>query len=405
MTTQRLYYTDATTTAFHAQIVEQVEVQGAPAVVLDATYFYPTSGGQPNDLGYLNGVAVTNVVVREGDGAVLHVLADPLPPGDVHGQIDWARRFDHMQHHTGQHILSQAFIQVAGAETVGFHISPDSVTIDLDRPQIDAAVAQQVEDRANEVLAENRPVRVLFPNPAEVAALPLRKVPEVDGPLRVIEVEGFDITACGGTHVGHSAEVGMIKILRIDRRGDTARVEFRCGRRALLDYRQKNDLMLSLAASLTVGYWEVPDALERLRTENQGLRRDLRGLRESLIKAEAERLWEQAARRDGYALVSHTFEGRDVAEVRLIAQHLIAHPATVALCAAAGDKAQLIAARSDELPFDMVDVLKHGLAAWGVDRGGGRPSFAQGGGVRADLDAAAAALAAAVQALERQSEG
>jgi alanyl-tRNA synthetase len=398
--TERLYYTDSYTISFQAQIVKRTTIDDAPAVVLDRSYFYPTSGGQPNDTGQINGVPVVDVAIREADGVVLHILNGDLPPGPAHAQIDWARRFDHMQHHTGQHILSQAFIELLEAETVGFHMSPDSITIDLNTLPPDAAQVAAVEDRANAILAENRPVRVLFPTEQEIPALHLRKIPPVEGRLRVVDIGDYDRTACGGTHVAHTGEVGMIKILRIDRRGETSRVEFRCGQRALLDYRQKNALMNQLAAEMTVGFWEVPAALERLRAEAQDLRREVRALRSAVLEQEAAAVWQAAERRNGYALIVKAFADRDAGEVRQLVQLLVAHPATVALCGLAGDKAQILAARSDDLPFDMVPVLKRGLAALGVDRGGGRPSFAQGGGTSASVADVENALQNALQALQ-----
>jgi alanyl-tRNA synthetase len=399
MTTQRLYYSDSYATSFQASPVERTSYLDAPAIVLDRSYFYPTSGGQPHDTGTLNGVPVRDVVVRESDGAVLHILDGEIDEPSLTGQIDWERRFDHMRHHTGQHILTQAFIRVASAETIGFHMSADSITIDLDRANLTAQQIDAAEDLANQIVAENRPVRAWYPAEDELVHLALRKVPEVAGKLRIVAVEEFDVTACGGTHVARTGEIGIVKVLRVDKRGDAARVEFRCGTRALHDYRQKNALMNQLAAELTTGYWEVPAALQRLRDENKALRRDLRSLQGDLLAYEADRLWQAADRSDGYALVGEVFEDRDVSDVRQIAQHLIAHPATVAVCGIAGEKAHLIAARSDDLPHDMVTVLKQGLGVWNIDRGGGRPSFAQGGGVAATRAEVESALQAALTAV------
>lgn len=404
MITERLYYTDSYTTSFEAQIVEQTSLQDQPAVVLDRTYFYPTSGGQPHDGGTLGGIRVVDVSIREADGAVLHVLERPLDGGRVAGAIDWPRRFDHMQHHTGQHILSQAFVRVAGAATIGFHLSPDSVTIDLDKPAIDPALVDEVEDLANRIVTENRPVRAWFPSDDELARLDLRKVPDVDGKFRVVLVEDFDANACGGTHVSRTGEIGLIKVLRVDRRGESARVEFRCGARALRDYREKHALLSRLSAELTTGYWEVPAALDKLRDENKALRREIKTLRGAMLDHEAGRLWQDADRSDGHALIVRQFADRDVADVRQLVQALVAHPATVALCGVSGEKAQLILARSDDLPFDMVAALKRALAVLGVDRGGGRPSFAQGGGVAARPDAVASALRAAAETIRPGAE-
>jgi len=404
MITERLYYTDSYTTSFEAQIVEQTSLQDQPAVVLDRTYFYPTSGGQPHDGGTLGGIRVVDVSIREADGAVLHMLERPLDGGRVAGAIDWPRRFDHMQHHTGQHILWQAFVRVAGAATIGFHLSPDSVTIDLDKPAIDPALVDEAEDLANRIVTENRPVRAWFPPDDELARLDLRKVPDVDGKFRVVLVEDFDANACGGTHVSRAGEIGLIKVLRVDRRGESARVEFRCGARALRDYREKHALLSRLSAELTTGYWEVPAALDKLREENKALRREIKTLRGAMLDHEAGRLWQDADRAGGYALIVRQFADRDVADVRQLVQALVAHPATVALCGVSGEKAQLILARSDDLPFDMVAALKRALAVLGVDRGGGRPSFAQGGGVAAGPDAVASALRVAAETIRPGAE-
>lgn len=399
MTTQRLYYTDSYTTTFDARVIEHTLYNNAPAVVLDRSYFYPSSGGQPHDTGTLNGIVVRDVVVRDTDNAVLHVLNTELPDNEVSGQIDWLRRIDHMQHHTGQHVLTQAFIHVAKAETVSFHLSPDSVTIDLDIATLSAKQVAATEDLANQIVAQNRPVRTWYPTADEISTLPLRKVPDSVDKLRVIAVEDFDVTACGGTHVAHTGEIALIKVLKTERRGDITRVEFCCGTRALLDYRTKHTLLSELSAQLTTSYTDIPDAFDKLREENKALKRELRILRTALLETEAEKLWCSADQRDGYALVIKAFEQRDADEVRQIVQHLIARPATIALCGTSGDKAMLIVARADDLPHDMVPVLRQGLAAWNITRGGGRPSFAQGGGAQASIAQVEAALAAAAESL------
>ncbi len=400
MTTQRLYYTDSYTTAFDARVIEHTLHDGRPAVVLDRTYFYPTSGGQPHDTGTLNGITVRDVVVRETDNTVLHVLDGDLDADTVTGQIDWQRRQDHMQHHTGQHILTQAFIRVAEAETIGFHLSPDSVTIDLDKTSITAADIDAAEALANQIVMHDRPVRAWFPAEDDIPGLPLRKMPDVTGKLRVIDVEDFDVTACGGTHVARTGEIGVIKVLRTEKRGDATRVEFCCGTRALHDYRTKHAILSTLAADLTTGYTDIATVIDKMREENKSLRRELRSVREALLEREAQDLWQHSERRDGYRLVMQAFDGYDVGEVRQIVQHVIANPATIALCGTTGDKAMLIVARSDDLPHDMVPVLMQGLAVWDVDRGGGRPSFAQGGGVPASRKQVMAALAAAAAYLD-----
>lgn len=395
MITERLYYADSYRTAFEAHVISSTTLNGAPAAILDRTCFYPTSGGQPHDTGTLSGVAVLEVIVREPDGAVLHVLDGALSAGRVSGQVDWARRFDYMQHHTGQHILSQAFVRLARAETVGFHMSADSITIDLDQPDLAPETVDAAEDLANQIVIEDRPVRAWFPTDDELATLTLRKVPDVEGRFRVVAVEGFDVNACGGTHVARTGEIGLIKVLRTERRGDILRVEFRCGGRALHDYRLKNALLHQLAAEMTTGFADLPAALARLRDENKVLRRDLRQAQVQALAHEAETLWAAGEQTGGARLVLAAFADRDAGELRQLVQQVIAHPSTVMVCAASGAKAQLIAARSEDVALDMVAVLKRGLAVWGIERGGGRPSFAQGGGSDVSATQAGAALRAA----------
>ena len=401
MPTQRLYYTDSYTTDFEANLIDTTTYNDLPAAVLDRSYFYPTSGGQPHDTGLLNGTRVVDVVLRESDGVVLHVLEDALALDGklVSGQIDWGRRFDHMQHHTGQHILSAAFEKLADADTVGFHLSSDSVTIDLNKPDISPALLDAIEDLSNQIVADDRSVHAYFPSDEELGTLDLRKVPDVEGKFRVVDIAGFDVNACGGTHVARTGEIELIKILRASRQGDTTRIEFRCGGRALLDYRQKHALLSQLSAELTTGYDQIPAALAKLREENKALRKDVHALHTIVLENEAELLWQAADRSSGYALIVQAFENRDVGEIRQLIQHLIAHPATVALCGVAGDKAQLIVARSEDLAPDMVAVLKRGLSVWGVERGGGRPTFAQGGGAAAAPEKVRAALTAAAEAV------
>lgn len=398
--TERLYYDDAYTTHFSSHVIERLSVGGRPAVILDRTYFYPTSGGQPADQGEINGVAVVDVFLREEDGAIVHLLASNVQADQVDCQIDWVRRFDHMQHHTGQHILSQAFVQTAHARTIGFHLSADSVTIDLDKPSLPPEVVEQAEDLANQIVYQNRPVRARFLAAGEEHQIEIRKLPEhLPERLRVVEVEGFDATACGGTHVSHTGEIGLIKVLKAERRGEETRIEFRCGWRALHDYRAKNALANQLAADLTVGYWEVGEAVARLKAELKAARQALNAAQERLLDEEASRLLQTASRHGEVVIVRAAFAGRETGELRALASRLIQSPGVLALVGTSGDKAHLILARSADLPYDMAAALKQALAVLGSDRGGGRPDFAQGGGVSASLDQVASALAHAEQTL------
>jgi alanyl-tRNA synthetase len=394
----RLYYDDSYAREFSARVVERLTYDSHPAVVLDRTCFYPTSGGQPNDLGTLGGVAVLDVAARKEDGAVLHVLGEPLAADEVTGVIDWARRFDYMQHHTGQHILSQAFVQVAQASTVGFHLSLDSVTIDLDQPSLTDAQVAAVEALANEVVWGDRPVTARIVQPDDAEGVRIRKLPEhiLTGGLRVIDIDGFDVTACGGTHVARTGEIGLIKVLKLEKRGDKTRVEFRCGGRALADYQAKNAVANGLAADLTCAIAELPQAVARLQEDFKAAQRALKAANSLLIDFEADRLAEEAPETNGVRVVKASFADRDFGDVRLLANKLIQKPSIVALLAVTGDKAQMVFARSADLSHDMNALLKATLAALANGRGGGQPQMAQGGGT-ASASEVDAALSAAEQ--------
>ena len=281
--TERLYYADAYLRSFEARVVDRLEVNGQPAIILDRTAFYPEGGGQPSDRGMLNRVAVVDVQTRETDDEVLHILSAPLPEETVTGAVDAARRFDLMQQHTGQHILSQAFIHTANAETVSFHLNPDpdegALTIDLNKAALTSAEVDRAEDFANSIVYENRPVVARFVNDEELQSLPLRKPPKVDKAIRIVEIQGFDWSACGGTHVSRTGEVGLIKIVKAEKRGTETRIEFRCGRRALIDYRRKHQLISQAASDLTIGFWELDQAIGRLQAEAKAARKQLTGRR------------------------------------------------------------------------------------------------------------------------------
>jgi alanyl-tRNA synthetase len=370
-------------------------VGGRPAVTLDRTCFYPASGGQPADTGALNGARVVDVQTQ--GGAILHILEGELAEGAARGEIDWARRFDHMQQHTGQHILSQAFLRAAEAETVSFHLSPDSVTIDLAAQDLPPAALARAEDLANEVVLADTPVRAWFPTAAELAGLALRRTPDglAPGALRVVAIGDFDYNACGGTHVARAGEIGQIKVVRAERRGAATRVEFRCGLRALDDYRRKNDLALALAADFTCGWDEVPQAVARLRAEAQAARHALKIAREQLLDHEAAELLALARPRNGWRVVRRAWPGREPTDLRALAARLAAQPGAVALLGNAGDKAQIVLARAADVATDMRPALQTALAALGGGRGGGNSALAQGGGGAAQLAAVEGALAQA----------
>lgn len=401
--TERLYYTDAYTTTFEANVVERFDNNGRTALVLDRTYFYPESGGQPSDRGTLNGVPVDDLYIRESDGAIVHVMSAELWTDEVQGVIDWERRFDHMQQHSGQHILSQAFIQVAGAHTASFHLSDNSVTIDLDREQLRPEEVQRAEFLANQIIWENRKVSVRQVSPKEAKRLALRKVPELEvDRIRLIEIDQFDVTACGGTHVARTGAVGMIKIVKLERRRRQLHVEFCCGKRALLDYRHKNRIVSRLATDLTTGFWELEDAVANLRQEIKELRRENRQRQAETMGLLAQQLLADAPAQNGTRIIVKAFDDRQPDELRTLASQIAETPGAVALLGLSGEKSQLIFARAQDAPGQMNELLKPALQLLGSAAGGGSATYAQGGGPAADLERLQEALNRAERLLQAQ---
>jgi alanyl-tRNA synthetase len=389
--TKHLYYDDAYCTEFDAQVVSIVESnKGTVGIILDRTCFYPTSGGQPCDQGTLADLVVVDVTEDHGD--IVHWIAGWLKEPNVHGRIDWSRRLDHMQQHTGQHILSQAFAELLNAQTVSFHLGAEVCTIDLDRPTLEAAEAERVEDRANEVVFADHPVITRFVAPEEIAGLALRKAPAVQMGVRIVEVEGFDRSPCGGTHCARTGQVGPIAIRKWERRGQETRVEFVCGWRALRDYRWKTAMVNELALAFSVKDRELATAVQRLMQEAADSRRELQRSRGGLLATEAATLLSTATEWQGMRIVRMAFAERDVAEVRKLASLLVAQPSTIALLGLSGEQARLIFARSTDASHDMAALLKKTCQALGGS-GGGQPQLAQGGGfpgeqVNAALDRA-----------------
>lgn len=402
MMSQHLYYEDAYTQQFAANVVAQVADQGRRAVILDRTYFYPTSGGQPFDTGTLNGTAVVDVSLRDEDGAALHWVADEVALGGVTAVIHWPRRFDHMQQHTGQHILSQAFIQTAAAPTVSFHLGDDSVTIDLDIATLTEAQVTAAEALANQIVWENRPLRIRFVTLAEAQQLNLRKIPAAqNGTLRLVEIDRFDLTACGGTHVAQTGAVGLIKVIRQERMRGLTRIVFCCGGRALADYRLKNEIANGLTAQLTTGYTDLLPAVARLQEELRQAGRLIKKQETMLLTAVAQQLLAGAEQAGETAVITQVFSDQDPAYLRGLSSMLTAQPGVVVLFGLAGDKSYLLFSRAADAPGEMNRLLAAALAMLG-GRGGGTAVVAQGGGAAATAVQVTQAIAHALTAWRGQ---
>ena len=396
MNTEHLYYLDPYLREFTARVVARRVLAGGPAIALERTAFYPTGGGQPADTGLLYGagrapVSVPVVDVLAEDGLIWHVLGGELAGDEVRGVVDWDRRFDHMQQHTGQHILSQAFIQCHDAETVGFHLGAAYSTIDLNRADLGTEAVAAAEAAANSIIDRALPVTATFVSPEELAHLPLRKPPKVSENVRIVQVQGFDWSPCGGTHVANTAQVGLIKIVATERRGAELRVTFLCGRRGRTDYARLKGLAQGLVARFRTAEDDILDAVDRRGVEMDALRKELADLERQWIDSTAAALWANAemAGPNAEALGPNAQAlgaWRAVVQVvdcpieraKRVAQALRGLPGAIVLLGVRGERPQLLFTRADDVTIDAGALLRSAAAAGG-GRGGGRPDWAQGG--------------------------
>jgi alanyl-tRNA synthetase len=371
--TERLYNADPYLREFSARVVRATP----KGVVLDRTAFFPTGGGQPCDLGTLNGVEVTDVS-EEGED-VVHAVAGSVE-GEVRGAIDWERRRDHMQQHHGQHLLSEAFVQVAGAQTSSFHLGREECSIDLDK-EVGALDAERAETLANMVVFENRSVQVGIYAPEEAKTLPLRKPPPAEPRLRIVTVRDFDCQACCGTHPRSTGEVGVVSIAGLERQKGGARVRFVCGFRALRSARENARVLRALGQKLSASRDELEKAVERAQAESAELRKALASAERKL----AESLGKELAARG--PVVVELFEGKGIEYLRAVATQIATAPGKVAALAGTGESTSLVLARSADLALDLRPILKDALAAV-QGKGGGPAHFVQGGGPGKDARAA-----------------
>ena len=389
--TTRLYYTEPWRREFDAEVVDVTDVGGRRAVRLDRTAFYPTSGGQPFDTGTIGEARVVDVTEDEASGEVQHVIDGAVSVGDrVRGVIDWTRRFDHMQQHTGQHMLSAAFAHGHGVRTESFHLGADVSTIDLAR-EVSADEIATAEAEANRVVWEDRPVAIRFVAEDEAARLPLRKQPVKSGRLRLIEVEGFDLSACGGTHVSRTGAIGIIAVRGWERFRGGSRLTFVCGRRALGALRALRDSADGAARQLTVHPDELPAAVERLLVERKETQRELRGYVERLARYQGEELAQGAERVGAVAIVVEALEGYDANALKVVGTRLVREPGRIAVLFSRARPALVIALRSGDVASVDCGALVRELFARFGGKGGGRPDLAQGGGLEASPDALVAA--------------
>jgi alanyl-tRNA synthetase len=385
--TRRLYYHDSLLYDFDAEIQDVLD-SPRPAVILDRTAFYPTSGGQVFDTGWITSGAESKVRVSEvadaEDGRVVHyleALSNDLKPGTrVRGQIDAARRRDHMQQHSGQHVLSAAFIRLYNIPTVSFHMAEDYCSIDLDTPTLTKDQVEAAERLANEVILENRSVDIRFVTRDEAGKLGLRKLPPTErDELRLIDVHDFDVTACGGTHVSQTGQIASILLRKIEKVRQGWRVEFVAGLRAVATARRDYITLTETAALFSAHIYDVPQQARKSLEEIRSVRKQLEQSQEELAAAQAAALLAETSEANGLKLMVRTFSDRDLNSVKLLAQKVTRlSSSAVALLGTTSPQPSLVFAQSAGQPFDMGALMKETMAKLG-GRGGGSKDMAQGG--------------------------
>ncbi len=417
--TQHLYYHDSFLDAFDAEVRELQPATAEdlrPALILDRTAFYPTSGGQPCDTGWiipdatspnaeLQKLRVMEVAERE-DGQIVHYLEPvvaknklTLQKGSrVRGLIDPARRRDHMQQHSGQHILSAAFVRLFNMSTVSFHMGDEYCSVDLDVPLLTREQVESAERLSNEIIQENRPVEVRYVAQDEAATLGLRKLPPAERDhLRLIDIHDFDLTACGGTHVRATGQVGCILLRKTEKARQGWRVGFVCGQRAVSTARRDFTALSDAVVLFSSHLWELPQQVRKSLDEIKSLRKQLEQSREELAAAFAESMLATETESNGRKLIARNFPDRDLAFIKLLAQKITRRSSNaVALLATTLEQPALVFAQSPGLPFDMATLMKQTMARLG-GRYGGSKDMAQGGvptaeGIEAALCNVVAAL-------------
>lgn len=403
--TDRLYYHDSFLYNFDAEVREVVETP-RPAIILDRSAFYPTSGGQIHDTGWLvsgdDKLRVTEVADTE-DGHIVHYLDPPLknvqPGSRVHGEIDPARRRDHMQQHSAQHVLSAAFVRLFNMPTVSFHMADEYCSIDVDTPSLTQAQIESAERQANEIILENRPVDVRYVTRDEATNLGLRKLPPAErDQLRLIDIRDFDLSACGGTHVNQTGQIGAILLRKTEKVRQGYRVEFVAGQRAVCIARRDFSTLTETAALFSANIYDVPQQARKSLDEIKSLRKQSEQSQDDLAAAQAATLLAETPETHARKLIVRTVSNRDLTYVKLLAQKLTRQsPVAIALLATDSPQPALVFAQSPGQPHDMAVLLKQTLTQLN-GRGGGSKDLAQGAAPHSA--GLAAALAAAAESLK-----
>ncbi|MBZ5751841.1 alanyl-tRNA editing protein [Metabacillus rhizolycopersici] len=383
MTTEKIYYDDQYKQSFKTNLVKQDQNEdGRLYVVLEKTAFYPTGGGQPHDTGTLNDVQVYDV--EEIDGEIRHYVERSLDEHEnIVGQISWERRFDHMQQHSGQHILSAAFEDVYGYKTISFHLGKDHCTIDLEVPNLTEEEVNQTETLVNEVILENRLIEAKWVSEEDLSHYSLRKELSVSENIRLVMISNFDNSGCGGTHPSSTAEVGAIKILHWEKQKRNIRVYFVCGARVMKQLQVKHQVIQSLTSVLNAPQEKLIDAANQIRQYSKNLEKKVDELKNELLTYEANKHIDHAQLKNNQKIVQSIYENRSISELQQLSRLItsMASDVIVFFISENEDKFQLVCTRGKDLDINMKQVLKEVLPVIN-GKGGGNDSLAQGGGER-----------------------
>jgi len=376
----KIFYQDAYIKSFTAQVVDQgKDKEGKYYIVLNQTAFYPTGGGQPHDIGTIENIKVLNV--EEVDGEVRHYLESEVHDVStpIYGVIDWDRRYDHMQQHAGQHILSASFEQLFGYKTIGFHLGNETLTIDLETANLLESEVLKVEELANQIILENRPIETKWVTEDELVNYDLRKETKVKVDIRLVIIPSFDYNGCGGTHPKATGEVQAIKIIDWERQKKKVRVQFVCGTRVLKQFHQKNKVLMELTTLLNAPEKDMQEAVTRLLENSKSMEKELAQSLETLLHYEAKSLLEKGKSEN--RIVSGEFQNRSIQELQKLARIIIAEDEeTIVLFVSQNEnRLQLVGARGTAENASMKKVIGNALSLIN-GKGGGSDSFAQGGG-------------------------
>jgi len=397
MSTTRLFDQDSYRYEFDSVVVGQSVINDKQGVILDATLFYPLAGGQPCDNGTLNGRVVLDVYEVNNGNEIVHIMEEPLENGEiVRGSINFKRRFDHMQQHTGQHILSAVFMKLFKAVTVGFHLGDLVSTLDVSVHFTDAGSIEAVETAANQAVVDNRKIICKYVDYDTFCSLPLRKKPPEMAEIRLVNIEDFDWSACCGTHLGSTGEAGLIKIINFEKHKEGTRLTFVCGARALQDCQKKSRLLAVLCRKLTVGESEFFARIEGLIEEQSNLKKQLKVKQVNLLKYEVDDLCRNAELRENCKLITDIFNDRSPKDLQQLVRTICKQDNFICICGLEDVRGTVIIGKSANIDQE-INILKDAAERVLTGRGGGNKFLTQTSGV--DPAKVEAAVRAAIAAL------